>query len=134
MLKRFGEALEILIRPGQYVRLDEEMASALQDLAPEERVASVRQIAVDMLRFSLNYQWTSRENMQAWEKLTPREQEVAAYVCLGYTNRQIAQKMVIAPSTVKTHVRNLLRKFRLHGKLELRGVLKDWDFGPWDGE
>ena len=64
--------------------------------------------------------------------LTPREQDVAALACLGYTNRQIAARLGISPDTVKTHVRNLLHKFELHSKDELRSLLQDWDFSAWE--
>ncbi|MCJ7818538.1 MAG: helix-turn-helix transcriptional regulator [Syntrophales bacterium] len=145
-MKRFGEAFEIIIRPERYVRLDEDLARALQSLvrnngeqdplALEEggggEGIGVRQIAVDMLRFGMRYQWTAEANMRAWEELTPREQEVAALVCLGYTNGQIAQRLTISPSTVKTHIRNVLHKFGLNGKLELKGVLRDWNFSEWE--
>jgi DNA-binding NarL/FixJ family response regulator len=57
---------------------------------------------------------------------------VAALVCLGYTNKVIAKKLVVATSTVKTHIRHILRKFGLNGKLELKGVLREWDFSAWE--
>jgi DNA-binding NarL/FixJ family response regulator len=39
---------------------------------------------------------------------------------------------VISTSTVKSHIRNVLMKFGLNGKLELKTVLDDWDFSQWD--
>jgi DNA-binding CsgD family transcriptional regulator len=147
VIKRFAEALEIIIRPERYVRLDDEMVRALRDLLEQagetdwdDRMQNpahpfdVRTLAQDMLRFGLRYKWTAIENMIAWDQLTPREQEVAAYVCLGYTNFQIAQRLVIARSTVKTHIRHVLTKFGLNGKLELKGVLRDWNFSRWENE
>ena len=73
---------------------------------------------------------------RCWEKLSPREKEVAARMCGGLTNRQIAAELVISPETVKTHARNLLRKFALRSRRELRVRLKDWDLGEWrtDGD
>ena len=68
-----------------------------------------------------------------WSALSPREQQVAALACLGCTNRQIAARLGISPGTVKTHVRNVLRKFGLHSKEELRSLLGDWDFSAWRG-
>lgn len=147
VFKRFGEALEIIIRPQRYVRLDEKMARDLEELAADAGYGShpalpgqptvhshlaVRQIAVDMLRFGMTYQWTVERNVRAWEQLTPREQEVAALVCLGYTNDEIAERLVIASNTVKSHVRNLLQKFDVNGKLELKGLLSHWDFSEWE--
>lgn len=42
--------------------------------------------------------------------LTPREQEVAKLVAQGLTQRQIAERLCIAPCTVKTHVDNARAK------------------------
>jgi non-specific serine/threonine protein kinase len=46
--------------------------------------------------------------------LTAREQEVAALVARGMTNKQIAAELVIAPGTVRIHVERIL------GKLDFR--------------
>jgi DNA-binding CsgD family transcriptional regulator len=53
-------------------------------------------------------------------------------VCLNYSNYQIASRLSLAPSTVKTHVRNILRKFGLNRRSDLRLVLAEWDFSAWD--
>jgi two-component system, NarL family, nitrate/nitrite response regulator NarL len=42
--------------------------------------------------------------------LTAREYEVAELVARGLTNRQIAVRLVVEPSTIKTHVHAILRK------------------------
>ena len=70
-------------------------------------------------------------NWQRWRSLTPREQQVAALVCLNLTGRQVAAKLFISPETVKTHVRSILRKFDLGSRQELRQVLAGWDFSAW---
>jgi len=70
----------------------------------------------------------------SWEKLSAREKQVAAWMCHGLTNRQIAAHLVISPETVKTHARHLLRKFALRSRRELRARLKDWDMSKWREE
>jgi DNA-binding NarL/FixJ family response regulator len=42
--------------------------------------------------------------------LTPRETEVLRLLALGWTNRQIAQELSIALSTVKNHVQHIIAK------------------------
>jgi DNA-binding NarL/FixJ family response regulator len=42
--------------------------------------------------------------------LSAREQEVVGLLALGHTNRQIAERLLIMPSTVKAHVEHILVK------------------------
>jgi len=44
------------------------------------------------------------------EKLTPREREVLALLTQGYTNRQIAEALLISANTTKKHVDHILQK------------------------
>jgi DNA-binding NarL/FixJ family response regulator len=44
------------------------------------------------------------------ERLTPREREVLALLTQGYTNRQIAEALLISANTTKKHVDHILQK------------------------
>ena len=99
---------------------------AQQEQRPEEEVHAGLLAAALAQRQSTNYLW------DRWHSLSPREQEVAAFICLGYTNNIIAARLGISHTTIKTHVRNILIKYQLHGKGELRIALQDWDFREWD--
>ncbi len=44
------------------------------------------------------------------ESLTPREVEVLRLLAQGLTNREIAQKLVVSPLTIKVHVQNIIGK------------------------
>jgi ATP/maltotriose-dependent transcriptional regulator MalT len=57
--------------------------------------------------------------------LTKRELEVLDLVCEGLTNREIANRLVIAESTAKVHVHNLLRKLSVHTRLQAAVLAKD---------
>jgi predicted ATPase/DNA-binding SARP family transcriptional activator/DNA-binding CsgD family transcriptional regulator len=51
--------------------------------------------------------------------LTRREQEVAALVGRGLTNRQISAQLVLSEHTVAKHVRKILKKLRLHSRAQI---------------
>jgi len=53
------------------------------------------------------------------EELTPREQEVLTFIAEGYSNREIAEALVISVKTVDRHRENLMRKLQLHNRVEL---------------
>lgn len=50
--------------------------------------------------------------------LTAREMEVLAIMATGATNERIAHQLVIATGTVKTHVKQILRKLRADNRAE----------------
>jgi len=55
--------------------------------------------------------------------LTPRERVVAELAALGMTNRQIASRLVLGESTVKSHIHSILRKLKVeHRDQILLGV------------
>lgn len=110
---------------------DTQLVQALQELA-ERDDTSEGEVAVDLLEYALSRRQQADENLQRWRRLSPRERDIAALTCLGCTNRQIAARLYISPETVKTHMRNLLRKYNVRSKAELRRQLSEWDFSAWE--
>jgi len=53
------------------------------------------------------------------DPLTPREQEVVKLVAEGYTNKQIAETLVISEKTVERHRANILEKLGMRDRVEL---------------
>ncbi|GEL08136.1 response regulator [Salisediminibacterium halotolerans] len=51
--------------------------------------------------------------------LSMREKEIVHLTVLGYTNKQIAERLVISPKTVETHKTNIMNKLELSNKSEL---------------
>jgi DNA-binding NarL/FixJ family response regulator len=50
------------------------------------------------------------------DELTSRECEVLDLIGAGYTNKDIASKLVIECGTVKNHVHNILRKLETNNR------------------
>ncbi len=51
--------------------------------------------------------------------LTEREREVVTLVAEGLTNREIGEAIFVSESTVKFHVRNVMRKLDVHHRAEV---------------
>jgi RNA polymerase sigma factor (sigma-70 family) len=66
------------------------------------------------------YLHRAREDLPLREDpLTPREQEVLKLVAEGYTNKQIAETLVISEKTVERHRANILDKLGMRDRVEL---------------
>ncbi len=71
------------------------------------------------------------EERDSYSSLTEREKEILKLVAEGYTNNQIAERLVISPKTVDTHRTHVMDKLNLHSRAELvkyamrRGLLED---------
>jgi|YNPNPStandDraft_1061719.scaffolds.fasta_scaffold20081_3 two-component system response regulator NreC len=63
-------------------------------------------------------------------ELSPRETEVLALIAAGYSNQQIAEKLVISVKTVETHKAHIMEKLGARSRVDLvryaldKGLLK----------
>ena len=63
--------------------------------------------------------------------LSPREKEILSLLAEGYSSKEIADRLVISPSTVHSHRGNLMDKLGLNNRRELiqfarkRGLIRD---------
>jgi DNA-binding CsgD family transcriptional regulator len=51
-------------------------------------------------------------------QLTPRERQILRMLSESAGTREMADSLSVSPTTVRTHVRNLLQKMRAHSRLE----------------
>ncbi len=109
---------------------DEELIAVIRDVARQQERPEAEVIA-DLTKMGLNQFMSQGELEQRWSSLSHREQQVVALICLGYRNYEIAQTLVIAPPTVKTHLQRIFDKFSLRSTKELRLALRNWDFREW---
>jgi two-component system response regulator NreC len=110
--------------------VDVGLIRVLQNLAEQEHRPK-NELAAELFSYALAQRDAAEANLQRWRSLSVREQQVTALMCLGFTNRQIAARLVISPETVKTHMARVLLKFGLRTRAELRRALAEWDFSAW---
>jgi len=112
------------------VRFDQQLLAELHLLAEREQ-RPADEVAADLLADALRQRQAAEVRLEQWRGLSRREQQVAALICQGLTNAEIALRLSISLPTVKTHTRNALRKFNLSRRADLQRALADWDFGTW---
>jgi non-specific serine/threonine protein kinase len=130
------ESLGAQLTPADRARLEQWQVRALRDLgttAYSTALAEGRQRALEeAVAVAASTAAAASASARARDPeaaLTRREQEVAALLARGLTNRNIAQALVISEGTVRTHVQRVLDKLglksrvQLAGSLELRGLL-----------
>ncbi len=59
------------------------------------------------------------------EPLTPREREVLQLIASGRSNPEIAAELVIAVTTVKTHVKNIYGKLQVSNRFQAAARAQD---------
>ena len=103
----------------------------LKDASLEDFVATVRNVAAgrrvlpppmtDSLFTQIARRAAGRGTDVVLEsvRMTQREREVVALIAVGMSNKEIAQRLTIAPDTVKSHVRNVMDKLALHSRLQI---------------
>ncbi len=109
---------------------DEEIITIVRKVAKQQGRSEEETIA-DLTKAGWGQLQEETEMEERWNSLSHREQQVVALICLGHRNYQIAEILVIAPETVKTHLQNIFDKFNLRSSKELRLVLKDWNLAEW---
>ena len=101
----------------------------LKRTRPEELIAAIHTIAAGDSLLSPSVTRTVIQRMarrpapdrsaeERLDELTPREREVLALIAGGLSNNEIAAELVVEESTVKTHVRHILRKLRLRDRVQ----------------
>ncbi len=94
----------------------------LKDMEPEDMLARLHQVVNGQIILSdkvselvvRGLHEESRETVN----LTDREEEILGLIAKGMSNKLIARELDIVESTVKVHVKHLLRKLKLRNRLE----------------
>ena len=100
----------------------------LKDMEPDALLSSLREIlsgktvvASDMtavLAKVVQGETSAVRSQPGFGELTPREAEILCHLAEGQSNKVIARELGISDGTVKLHVKSILRKLRVHSRVE----------------
>jgi len=111
-------------------QLSADIHMELVNLAEMEQ-RPVEDVQAELLAGALAQRRTRGELWNIWQTLSIREQDVAALTCQGYTNKEIATRLNVSTETVKGYIRQVLMKYHLHSKYELRMLIGHWNYSDW---
>jgi DNA-binding NarL/FixJ family response regulator len=83
---------------------------ALKTGGPQELVRAIRAVAAGGVYVDPELAALLAPRVSAGSRLTDREREVFDMLATGMTGEQVAEQLVVSPETVRTHVRNGMRK------------------------
>lgn len=89
------------------------------ELEIAEALLQTFEAAAKMRALSDEGERTTKPEMPGSGILTRREQEVAALVAQGLTNREIAEQLVLSVRTVEGHIDQVLGRLGLHTRTQL---------------
>lgn len=89
--------------------------------ADEELVRAIRQVAEGgrYLEPALGARLTKPAPDQPIDELSPREREVLRLLALGYTNQEIAERLIVSVRTVESHRAHVLTKLGAGTRAEM---------------
>ncbi|HGN0460363.1 TPA: two-component system response regulator NarL [Proteus mirabilis] len=99
----------------------------LKDMEPEELLAALKQAAAGKMVvnptltpiLAQSLREDRSEGERDIDQLTPRERDILKLIAQGLSNKMIARKLDITESTVKVHVKHLLKKMKLKSRVEV---------------
>jgi two-component system nitrate/nitrite response regulator NarL len=92
----------------------EDLLKALHQAAAGEMVLSEALTPVLAASLRANRATSDRDINQ----LTPRERDILKLIAQGLPNKMIARRLDITESTVKVHVKHMLKKMKLKSRVE----------------
>lgn len=142
-LQKLEQAL-ILAQPGGYTRVFVDEGILMAALLTELYGRYQRRASTEPSTISLGYLYTLLTNFGTevqpprWlvsqgnedtliDKLSEREYMVLGLIAEGLSNQEIAHKLVVTVSTIKTHLNNIYAKLHVHTRLQ--AVTRAYDLG-----
>lgn len=124
---RFGEYLPIVFISGDRVESLDRTAGLLlgaddyvvKPFDPDELLARVQRLLVrSNTSHTVRQSAAAEADRRAHLGLTPRETQILELLVEGLNQAQIAQRLVISPNTVATHIQRILVKLGVHNRAQ----------------
>ena len=103
-------------------RLDQRLIDARASLGDDFETAWTEGAALTLeeaVAYAQRMRGARRRPTHGWDSLTPTEHDIVVLVTEGLTNPQIAERMFIETSTVKSHVHHIFTKLAISTRSEL---------------
>jgi DNA-binding NarL/FixJ family response regulator len=97
----------------------------LKNMPQEKLVEAVRQVhaggapmSLQIARKVINHFHRAKKPASELEHLTPREYEILQLLAKGYMYKEIADRLTISMSTIRTHISAIYEKLHVHSRTE----------------
>ena len=100
----------------------------LKDMEPDELIKALEEIVAGktvvakeltgVLAKAVKGDHSAAEPPPVFSELTPREREILCHLAEGQSNKTIGRELGISDGTVKLHVKAILRKLKVHSRVE----------------
>ncbi len=127
-LREMLEKKRLGIRSGVFTR-DDRLRRTIREMAVSQRRAE-REVYNDLIESGMKALRETGKYEEIWSRLSTREQQVTALICLGFRSYEIAIALGVSYETVRSHSKHIYAKFGL-GRKELQQTLMQWDFDNW---
>jgi DNA-binding NarL/FixJ family response regulator len=115
-------------QPSVNGQLSEYISKGLAGILPPETDAGLLRRAIRAV--SSGELWINHKSLrdmlvsgQQRADLTRQESQVVYYICRGYRNKEIAQKLNVTEQTIKSHCNRIYKKFGVTDRLQLALLL-----------
>jgi DNA-binding CsgD family transcriptional regulator len=108
--------------PSERRRHDDAVARASADLGNDADVAWAEGRALgwrDTAEYARRARGERKRPRHGWNSLTPTEVKVVSLVAQGHSNPEIAERLLMSRSTVKTHLEHVFTKTGIRNRAEL---------------
>lgn len=118
-----GYMLKVTIE-GELCRVVDQIRNGGSPINPTIAHSVLSEFRASQVKVAQEATPTAKEPHEMLAALSPRESEVLRLVARGYSDKEVAMRLDIAPSTVDTHVRAIYRKLRVNSRSQLRRALE----------